>query len=163
MIVQFYEGKSILLTGATGFLGKVVFEKILRTFPNVKRVYLSMRVKSGQEADEAAKLDEAYNRYKKEIKGSQIFDALKIELGRKGLRKLLRKKVKLLPMDLAQENLGLSPSLIQELRSELNIIINCAGSQGFDARLDVATNVNVGGVLKLLILANECQHFEVFT
>ena len=42
MLTSFYEGKSILLTGSTGFVGKVVLEKILRTFPTVKTVYISI-------------------------------------------------------------------------------------------------------------------------
>ena len=32
-IVNFYTNKSILLTGVTGFLGKVIFEKLLRSAP----------------------------------------------------------------------------------------------------------------------------------
>jgi FlaA1/EpsC-like NDP-sugar epimerase len=35
MIKDYYEKKCILITGATGFLGKVILEKVLRTFPNV--------------------------------------------------------------------------------------------------------------------------------
>jgi fatty acyl-CoA reductase len=42
---QFFESKSILLTGATGFLGKVVLEKILRSLPNFKTVYVLLRPK----------------------------------------------------------------------------------------------------------------------
>ena len=72
-------------------IGKVILEKVLRTFPDVRKVYISIKVKN---------TDEAYNRYKKEIKDSQIFDALKTKLGMKGWRKLLKKKVRLIPMDL---------------------------------------------------------------
>jgi len=42
MLKSYYEGKSILLTGTTGFVGKVVLEKILRTFPEVAKVYISI-------------------------------------------------------------------------------------------------------------------------
>jgi FlaA1/EpsC-like NDP-sugar epimerase len=35
MIQDYYNKKCILITGATGFLGKVILEKVLRTFPNV--------------------------------------------------------------------------------------------------------------------------------
>lgn len=75
MLTSFYEGKSILLTGSTGFLGKVILEKILRSFSNVEKIYLTVRA-SG--SNEQAMKDNAYNRYKNEIKDSQIFDALKI-------------------------------------------------------------------------------------
>lgn len=44
---HFYENKSIMLTGATGFIGKVILEKILRTTePRV--IYLLVRPKKGK-------------------------------------------------------------------------------------------------------------------
>lgn len=42
MLNNFYADKTILITGATGFLGKVVLEKILRDLPNIKCVYLAI-------------------------------------------------------------------------------------------------------------------------
>jgi hypothetical protein len=44
MIVKhFYEGKSVLITGATGFIGKVVLEKLLRDIPNIGTIYIIVR------------------------------------------------------------------------------------------------------------------------
>lgn len=40
----FYEDSTILISGGTGFLGKVLIEKLLRCF-EVKRIYLLMRSK----------------------------------------------------------------------------------------------------------------------
>lgn len=105
MLNSFYEGKSVLLTGSTGFLGKVILEKLLRSFSNVKKIYLTIRA-SG--SSEKSRQDNAYNRYKNEIKDSVIFDALKIQMGMKNVRKLLRKKITLVPMDLSRDDLGLS-------------------------------------------------------
>jgi fatty acyl-CoA reductase len=50
-IVEFYVGRSILITGATGFMGKVLVEKILRSCPGVERLYLLMRPSKGQSVD----------------------------------------------------------------------------------------------------------------
>ena len=36
-------GKNLLMTGVSGFLGKVVLEKLLRSVPEVKRIYLVIR------------------------------------------------------------------------------------------------------------------------
>jgi|688.fasta_scaffold559684_1 fatty acyl-CoA reductase len=44
-LVSFYKDKSILLTGATGFVGKHVLEKILRSLGNFKCVYVLVRPK----------------------------------------------------------------------------------------------------------------------
>ena len=46
-IVDFYKGKTIFITGATGFVAKVVLEKIMRCAPEFKRIYLMVRPKKG--------------------------------------------------------------------------------------------------------------------
>jgi fatty acyl-CoA reductase len=44
-IREFYKGKTILLSGTTGFVGKVILEKILRSLADVKRIYVMIRPK----------------------------------------------------------------------------------------------------------------------
>lgn len=51
-IPEYYEGKNILLTGATGFMGKVLLEKLLRSCPKVKAVYVLVRSKAKQTPEE---------------------------------------------------------------------------------------------------------------
>lgn len=48
-IVKFYEDRSIFITGATGFMGKVLVEKLLRSCPGINRVYVLMRPSKGKE------------------------------------------------------------------------------------------------------------------
>lgn len=45
--VRFYDQKSILITGTTGFVAKVLLEKILRVL-DVRCVYILIRAKKGQ-------------------------------------------------------------------------------------------------------------------
>lgn len=47
MIREFYQGKSMLLSGATGFLGKVVLEKFFMDLPNIGKIYILVRPKRG--------------------------------------------------------------------------------------------------------------------
>ena len=47
-IVEYYRGKTVLVTGATGFMGKVLVEKLLRACPDVDTLYLMVRHKAGQ-------------------------------------------------------------------------------------------------------------------
>ena len=48
-MVEFYRDRSVFITGGTGFLGKVLVEKLLRSCPELKAIYLLIRPKSGQD------------------------------------------------------------------------------------------------------------------
>ena len=60
-------GKTILITGCTGFLAKVILEKILRSCPDVGKIYLMVRPKQ--------KMD-PMKRIEMEILTSQVFSRL---------------------------------------------------------------------------------------
>lgn len=47
-IAEFYENKTIFITGGTGFMGKVLLEKLLRSCPGISKIYLLIRCKRGQ-------------------------------------------------------------------------------------------------------------------
>ncbi|XP_011495917.1 PREDICTED: putative fatty acyl-CoA reductase CG5065 isoform X2 [Ceratosolen solmsi marchali] len=47
-VKDFYRHRSIFITGGTGFMGKVLVEKLLRSCPDIKNIYLLMRPKRGQ-------------------------------------------------------------------------------------------------------------------
>ncbi|XP_057954781.1 fatty acyl-CoA reductase 3-like [Malania oleifera] len=47
-IVHFLENKTILITGATGFLAKIFVEKILRIQPNINKLYLLIRAENSE-------------------------------------------------------------------------------------------------------------------
>lgn len=47
-IAEFYRGRSVFITGATGFMGKVLVEKLLRACPDIERLYLLMRPSKGK-------------------------------------------------------------------------------------------------------------------
>lgn len=49
IIADWYENQHVLITGATGFMGKVLVEKILRCCSKVNTVYLLIRPKKGKE------------------------------------------------------------------------------------------------------------------
>lgn len=51
-IPAFYAGRSIFITGATGFMGKVLIEKLLRSCPDIQDIFLLMRPKKGISIDD---------------------------------------------------------------------------------------------------------------
>ena len=42
-LASFYSDKIIFITGTTGFIGKVILEKILRSLPDFKKLFLLIR------------------------------------------------------------------------------------------------------------------------
>ena len=52
LIADFYAGKTVALTGGTGFVGQAVIEKLLRKCPDVKKIILLIRNKRGVDPEE---------------------------------------------------------------------------------------------------------------
>lgn len=47
-VTGWYSGKTVFITGGSGFMGKVLVEKLLYACPEVKRLYLLIRSKRGK-------------------------------------------------------------------------------------------------------------------
>lgn len=58
-VSEMFAGKNILITGGTGFMGKVLVERLLRDMPKAKQIYLLVRPKKGK--DPKHRLDEIFN------------------------------------------------------------------------------------------------------
>ena len=58
-IQEFYRGANVLVTGATGFMGKVLVEKLLRSCPHLSNIYLLVRSKKGKNSE--SRLDEIFD------------------------------------------------------------------------------------------------------
>ncbi|XP_023328796.1 putative fatty acyl-CoA reductase CG5065 isoform X1 [Eurytemora carolleeae] len=67
-VAQFYENRVIFITGSTGFMGKVLVEKLLRS-TSVKKIYLLIRQKKGVATQ--ARLQD--------LLSSKLFDRLLVE------------------------------------------------------------------------------------
>lgn len=51
-ISEFYSGKSIFVTGGTGFLGKTLIEKLLRSCAKIRHLFILVRPKRGKSVQE---------------------------------------------------------------------------------------------------------------
>lgn len=152
MIVKnFYEGKSVLITGATGFIGKVVLEKILRDIPNVKNIYIIVR-----RSDSTPK-----QRFEDEVIPSRVFDTLRDKL-RDDFIPFVTTKVIPVGGDLSQHNVGISSQDMETLINNVNVVIHLAASIDFKERLDKAIESNVLGTLRLFSLAKKFKHLNSF-
>lgn len=54
---EFYRGQKILVTGATGFLGGLLVEKLLRSCPEVDTIYVLIRENKRNGQDAQARLN----------------------------------------------------------------------------------------------------------
>lgn len=67
-IKEYYVGMTVLVTGGSGFLGKAIIEKLLRTCIDIKTVYALVRNKRGiSSEDRLAKLKSSeveFSKYK---------------------------------------------------------------------------------------------------
>ena len=145
---EFFEGKTLLITGATGFLGKAMVEKILRALPEVQRVYLLVR---GKRLADGSWLS-AEERMRQEFFRSAIFTHLRRRYGDR-FDDFIAEKVTVLEGDLTFERLGLDEATFDAVAADTDVIINSAAVVAFDERLDKALNLNTLGVLRVLELA----------
>jgi nucleoside-diphosphate-sugar epimerase len=147
-IPAFFAGKTLLLTGATGFLAKAVLEKILRDLPEVGKVILLVRGKGGADSSDEG----AWRRAETGIFGKGLFARLREEKGG-DFEWFVREKVACLTGDVRLPDLGLDAERHAGLSAEVDLVINCAATVNFDERLDTALETNVFGVATLLEFA----------
>ena len=150
-IKEFYKGKTIFLTGTTGFVGKVVLEKIIRSLPDFKKLFVMVRAKKNMTVGE---------RFEKSILSSEIFDPLLQD--NPNLLQELRAKIIPVAGDLIIDKLGLSPEDRAMVTAETNIVINVAASVNFDDPLLDALQINYFGSQRMLDLAKECKNILTF-
>src|ERR671917_596873 len=152
VLSETYRAKTVLLTGGTGFLGMALVEKMLRSLPSLKRMYLLVRPKRGEGAKE---------RFKKDVLSSPAFSRLREELG-SSFEERVAEKVRVLEGDVHTNSLGLGAEDLAELSREVDVIVHSAASVVFDAPLDAAVDSNVRGTLGLLALARSWEKEPLF-
>lgn len=151
MIREFYQGRSILLTGGTGFLGQGLAAKILRDLPGVKRLYVLIRGR--RQAD--GTLMTAGERLENELFQADVFARLRRE--DPGGFDAARARTQAIDFDMAAPGLGIGAADRHELEQHVDCIISAAATVVFDEPLDQAVRVNTMGPRQLLDLARGCR------
>lgn len=146
-IRESFAGKHVLLTGASGFVGKVWLTMMLELVPEVASIRVLLRRKA---------LLTARERFEKMVNGSPAFGPLHERYGA-SFSSYLTSKVQLLDGDIAEPNLGLGAGELVTLRRELDLIVHCAGLVDFDPDLRKALASNVDGTMHVADLAASCQ------
>ncbi|CAK7329345.1 unnamed protein product [Dovyalis caffra] len=151
-ILEFLENKTILVTGATGYLAKIFVEKILRVQPNVKKFYLILRAADDKSARE---------RLRDEVIAKDLFKVLREKHGA-SLHSFISEKVTPVPGDVSFEDLGVKDSSQNdEMCREVDVVLNFAATTNFDERYDVALGINTLGALNVLNFAKKCVKIKM--
>ncbi len=157
MSVNTLTGKNILLTGATGFVGKVLLEKLVRVLPGRGKIYVLIRPNQHHtKAD-----DRLYN----DVLASSIFDPLK-KIFSDEFDSLIRKRLRVVAGEFTDYRFGLDTGAFLRIASRVDVIINCAASVNFREPLDQALEINTLALDNLAMLsdhANDCPLVHVST
>lgn len=128
-------GKHILLTGASGFVGKVWLAMVLQHFPQVGRIYVLLRGK-GRGVRE---------RFEKIVNESPAFKPLHDAYDGR-MNEFVSQRVEVVGGDVSQPGLGIEPDTFARLLRDVDVVINFAGLVDFnpDVRESLASNVEGG-------------------
>ena len=141
MMTETLAGRHLVLTGVTGFLGKVYLVMLLDRFPGIGRVTLLVR--GGTTG--------AQERFRHIAPRSPAFRPLRAKYGA-GLGEFLAERVEVLDSDLNQADCGLDARDRVRLH-DADLFLHCAGITDFDPDPKKALATNLHGALRVAALA----------
>jgi long-chain acyl-CoA synthetase len=142
-----YRGKTVLLTGASGFVGKVWLTMLLDYVPEVGRVVVHMRPKA---------LVSARARFEKMVNTSPGFRPLRERHG-EALGRFLLEHVEVVEGELTEPALGMDPETAARLAHEVDLVVHCAGLVDFNPELPKAIASNVDATLNVADFVERCD------
>ena len=135
---QVFNGRRILLTGSTGFLGKVFLAMLMRWHPEIDRVYLLIR------GDRRSSL----NRFRREILDSPVMTPVREHFADK-FDHYIEEKIVVVPGDITND--GLIGDEAEPFKpGSLDAVVHSAGLVNFEASLEKAIEVNTTGVANVI-------------
>ena len=144
-IKEYFDGTNIFITGATGFLGKVLTEKLLRSCSGINKIYILIRPKRGVECE--VRFQEYVN--------NEIFNKVR-EANQESLKKLAY-----VIGDILEPQLGLSETDVKMLQDNVNIVFHSAATIKFNEPLKFAADMNVFGTKKVMDLCLAMKNLKV--
>ncbi|KAF9413057.1 hypothetical protein HW555_008609 [Spodoptera exigua] len=140
-----YKNAVVFVTGGTGFLGKQLIEKLIRS-TKLSKVFVVLRPKKGKGVEERLS----------ELLKEPVFDKLR--------KKQPEFAEKIIPVagDVSELNLGIGDQEWHILTDEVNIIFHLAATTRFDASIRESTLINIRGAKEALRLGKECKNLKSY-
>lgn len=132
-VLEQLSGKHVLITGTTGFLGKVVLEKLIRAVPDIGGIHLLIRGNKSHK--------DARSRFLNEIASSSVFDRLRHD-DNEAFETFIETRVHCVTGEVTEPRFGLDASAFKELAGNIDAFINSAASVNFREELDKALKIN---------------------
>lgn len=132
----------VLITGAAGFLGKIVLALLLDRYPQFKHLHVLLRPAHGLSAHDRFYQETFSSPPLRPVAGrsANVVNAIRISVW---------------PGDIAEPQCGLAPKALERLAGRVGLIINCAGKVDFLPPLDESFRSNVDGVENIVALAQQ--------
>ncbi|XP_013781053.1 putative fatty acyl-CoA reductase CG5065 [Limulus polyphemus] len=144
-IGDFFRDRAVFITGGTGFVGKALVEKLLRSCSELKEIYLLLRPKNGQNVRQ--RLDDLVT--------CQVFDRIRRE-SPSSLNKIIP-----VSGDITEAELGINANDQKLLMKSISLVFHCAATVRFDEPFRQYVNINVLACRRLLELCKKMEHLEV--
>ncbi|KAI8088601.1 male sterility protein-domain-containing protein [Thamnidium elegans] len=147
-IKDYYRHKTILITGATGFVGKAILWNLLKVAGNdLEKVYVLIRPKRISAGSPSQRiLDEIIN--------TPGFNKLLVEYFNNDRETLLKKLIPI-SYDLSLSHMGLSMEDSVQMK-DTNVVIHCASTSEYENSLEWNLETNVLGTIRLMDYLDGC-------
>jgi fatty acyl-CoA reductase len=148
VIAESLAGKRIAITGATGFVGTALVERLLRSVPDCELVLI---VRNGKRSPAARRVE-------RELLRNDAFDRLRAQTRAddavESFEALTARRITTIAGDVGADVLGLSAE-DQAVLASCDIVIHSAAAVSFDSPLDAAVEVNLLGPTRIATLLGD--------
>lgn len=138
-IKDFYDDATIFVTGGTGFLGKVLIEKLLRSCDGVRSIIILLRPKRGLSCEQRFA----------EFTKNPVFERIRKKTPER------MNKVEYIFGDINLPQVGLGDQDLQRLTEEVSIVFHVAATVRFNESLQDAANLNTLGTKRIMELCTK--------
>ncbi|CAH2077049.1 unnamed protein product, partial [Iphiclides podalirius] len=145
-VANFYAGKSIFITGGTGFLGKVLIEKLLYSCPKLDKIYTLVREKKSQSPEKRLQ---------------NMIELPMFARLRKERPEDLRKIVPVVG-DITEPDLGIKEEDQEVLLEKVNVVFHVAATVLFNEPLRVSMDQNFEGTKRTLNISKKMKNLQAF-
>lgn len=170
-IAEFYSGKSVFITGGTGFVGKALIEKLIRSCPGIEKVYILLRPMPRKNKSIQQRFTEFLNIevcwfWRKFVHFLRCFNCpFKLQVFENIRKEDAGRLQKIVPIngDISLPQFGISDEDERKLIDEVSVVFHCAARVRFDDDLKAALDSNVSGPKRMAELCRKMPLLKVCT